>query len=140
MKTKDMTGDITAGKQFRKSKVLLVMEEPEQLNHHSKYLRAQGLEVFACRSYKRGLDLLNREVFDFIAVSQGGVAFEGSRVVQQALETDRTTPVLVLTRAADMKNYLEAMQLGAVDYLEMPVPPAELVRVLRTHLRFRPAA
>ncbi len=140
MKMTKMRDNINGAKQGRSSKVLLVMEEAEHLNHHREFLRAQGHEVFACESYERGLELLDREIFDFVAVSQGGVAFEGRGVVMRALENDRRTPVLVLTRVPDMTNYLEAMQLGAVDYLEMPVSQAELVRVLKTHLRYRPAA
>jgi len=131
---------IITGKKERSAKLLLVIDEAENLSRHRNFLRARGHKVFACKSYERGLDLLGRETFDLVAVSQGGVDFEGRKVVIRALETDRSTPVLVLTRAPDMKSYLEAMQLGAVDYLEMPVPPAELVRVLRTHVRYRPAA
>ncbi|HVA01882.1 MAG TPA: response regulator [Terriglobia bacterium] len=132
--------NISVGKQGRSSKVLLVIDETGNLSHHRRMLRAQGHKVYACHSYEQGLGLLGRDTFDLVAVSQGGLAFEGKGVVMRALEADRRTPVLVLAHAPDMNNYLEAMQLGAVDYLEMPVPPAELARVLKTHLRYCPAA
>jgi len=115
-------------------RVLMVMDEPESLCHHSALLRALGYEVLACDSYSHGLAILQREAFDFVTVGQGGVAFEGKGVVMRSLEIDRSIPVLVLARNSDMENYLEAMQLGAVDYLEMPVPSEEFMRVLRTHL------
>ncbi len=115
-------------------RVLMVMDEPENLCHHSDLLRALGCEVVACDSYSHGLAVLQREAFDFVAVGQGGMAFEGKWVVMRSLEIDRNLPVLVMARNSDMENYLEAMQLGAVDYLEMPVPSEELMRVLRTHL------
>jgi FixJ family two-component response regulator len=56
-------------------------------------------------------------------------------VVERALSLDQRRPVVVLSRCLDMNCYLEAMQLGAVDYLEKPVSPAEMLRVVRTHLR-----
>jgi DNA-binding response OmpR family regulator len=140
MKTTRARDNIGGGSHGRSSRVLLVIEEAEYLNHHGEFLRAQGHEVFLCKSYERGLNLLGREAFDFVAVSQGGVTFEGRKVVMRAIETDRNTPVVVLTAVPDMENYLEAMQLGAVDYLEMAVPPAELARVLKTHLRHQSAA
>ena len=34
-----------------------------------------------------------------------------------------------------MDVYIEAMQLGAVDYLQKPVNPSEITQVIRTHLR-----
>ena len=115
-------------------KVLMVIAEPENLVHHSDLLRAFGFEVLSCSSYGDALALLQNEAFDLVTVGQGGIAFEGKGVVMRALEIDRNTPVLVLARRSDMENYMEAMQLGAVDYLEMPVPPEEFRRVLRTHL------
>lgn len=136
-----MTSDNIGRKQGVKSpKVLIVMDEPGNLGYHSNLLRTLGYEVLACDSYGQGLGMLQREAFDLVTVGQGGRNFAGKKVVMRALEIDRKTPVLVLARTSDMENYLEAMQLGAVDYLEMPVPPEELARVLRTHILFRPAA
>ena len=46
-------------------------------------------------------------------------------------------PVLVLTECLDMDSYLEAMQLGAVDYVEKPLRPDEVARLVETHVRRR---
>jgi DNA-binding NtrC family response regulator len=35
-----------------------------------------------------------------------------------------------------MPCYLEAMQMGAIDYLEKPVPPADLLRFVRAHVQY----
>jgi len=42
-------------------------------------------------------------------------------------------PVVVMARCLDMTCYLEAMQLGAADYLAEPVTFSEMERVLRNH-------
>lgn len=117
-------------------RVLMVIDDPAGLEHHSELLRLLGYEVLACDSYGEGLAMLQNEAFDLVTVGQGSRFFEGKDVVMRALELDRSIPVLVLARNSDMENYLEAMQLGAVDYLEMPVPPEEFLRVLRTHLLY----
>jgi DNA-binding NtrC family response regulator len=39
-----------------------------------------------------------------------------------------------------MSCYLEAMQMGAADYLEKPVPPGDLLRFIRTHLQYEKLA
>lgn len=117
-------------------KILMVMDEPESLDHYSELLRAMGHEVLACSSYGEALKMLQNETFDLVTVGQGTASFEGKDVLIRAVEINRSRPVLVLTRSSDMENYLEAMQLGAVDYLEMPVPQEEFMRVLRTHLLY----
>jgi DNA-binding response OmpR family regulator len=117
-------------------RVLMVIDDPASLDHHSELLRCLGYDVLACDSYGEGLAMLQHEAFDLVTVGQGSTFFEGKDVVMRALEIDSSVPVLVLARNSDMENYLEAMQLGAVDYLEMPVPPEEFRRVLRTHLLY----
>ncbi len=121
-------------------KVLVVDEDVRDLHYYSAILRQQGYEVRACASYAEGALCLKTELFDFIVVSQGSRAFEGRSVLERAIEISRRTPVVVLTACLDMGCYLEAMQLGAVDYVEKPVVASEIARLLETHLRPRSAA
>jgi DNA-binding NtrC family response regulator len=125
-----MTGDIFAQKGIeflaRSKKVLLVDEEAGDLRTLRLTLEGQGFEVFTCTSYEAGILRLEAEPFDFVVVSQGTQAFEGRTVLDRAMQLDRRRPVLVLTRCMNMPCYLEAMQMGAIDYLEKPVPPADL--------------
>jgi len=44
---------------------------------------------------------------------------------------------VVLTHCLHMGCYLEAMQLGAVDYLEKPLTPADVEHLLTTHAQPR---
>jgi DNA-binding response OmpR family regulator len=116
-------------------KILLVDEDARDLQYYAAILQGQGHEVRIVTSYAEGWLALERERFDFIILSQGSREFEGRVVLQHAIEIERHLPVLVLTDCLDMGCYLEAMQLGAADYLEKPVLPAELVRLIETHIR-----
>jgi DNA-binding response OmpR family regulator len=116
-------------------RVLLIDEDPGDLRNLRLILEGQGIEVFTCMTYEAGVRCLETERFDFVVVSQGTQAFEGRRVLDRAQQIDRRRPVLVVTRCMDMPCYLEAMQMGAIDYLEKPVPPADLLRFVRGHAR-----
>jgi DNA-binding response OmpR family regulator len=118
----------------RSIKVLVVDEEASDLRILRLTLEGQGYEVFTCTTYEAGIQCLETETFDFVVVSQGSLAFEGRKVLDYAMQLDRFRPVLVLTRCIDMHCYLEAMQMGAIDYLEKPVPPGDLVRFVRAHV------
>jgi FixJ family two-component response regulator len=59
-------------------------------------------------------------------------------VVASAIEQDRETPVLVLTRSIDMPCYLESMQLGARDYVEKPLLPSGIGSLAVRYVRTRP--
>jgi DNA-binding NtrC family response regulator len=123
-----------------RGRALLVVEEPEALHYYRHILERWGYQVCACHSYEEGVCRLGSEVFDFVMVSQGSPSFEGRCVVERALEIDRRLPVVVVARCLDMTCYLEAMQLGAVDYLAEPVTVSEMGRVLGNHPPIRSKA
>ncbi len=132
------SNDARRGKNYTthtKGSVLLVDEDREDLSYFSTILRKQGYQVRGSESFEEGTRLLDSETFDFIIVSQGGPNFEGLCVLEHANQIDRHLPFMVVARCLDMGCYLEAMQLGAVDYLAQPVSVQELERVVDTHTR-----
>jgi DNA-binding NtrC family response regulator len=122
-----------------KQRVLVVDDNLDDLLYYSAVLYHHGLEVRSIGSYSDGASCLDREDFDLIIVSQGSASFEGRRVLARAIEKDRHTRVLVTTRSADMSCYLEAIQSGALDYIEKPLPPSEIGKLVRKYLGAQPA-
>ncbi len=117
----------------RVARVLVVDEDEHNLRILRLILEGQGYEVFTCPNHESGLRCLEAATFDFVVVSQGSEAFEGRVVLGHALRLNPSRPVLVITSYLDMPSYLEAMPMGAIDYLKKPVPPADLLRYVRGH-------
>src|SRR6266536_5505784 len=115
-------------------KVLLVDHDCSDLSCGAEALRQRGYDVNVCSHCEEGLQQLELEHFDFVMVCQGSPEFEGRPVLERAKAINRRMPVLVVTRFPDMHCYLEAMQLGAFDYVEKPLEPAELARMVDTHV------
>jgi DNA-binding NtrC family response regulator len=116
-------------------RVLLVDEDNQDLRLYRMILEDRGFDVCICNSFEDGKRCLESQSFDFIIVGQGSRAFEGRKIIEQAIGIDRRIPVLVITRCIDMGCYLEAMQLGAVDYLEKPLPPDQVMRLAEMYSR-----
>jgi DNA-binding NtrC family response regulator len=116
-------------------RVLLVDENAEDLHAYAEVLRRQGCDVRACGSVHEGQGCLGAGSFDLVIVSQGSHAFEGRPLLEQAIETDREVPVVVVATSVDIQAYLDAMQLGARDYIEKPLSASQLVEMVR---RFPP--
>ena len=115
-------------------KILIVDDNFDDLRWLAAVLRQQGYDADTCDSYEQGSALVTASHYDFVVVSQGGPNFEGQQVLRLAIAGEKHPPVLVVTRCLEMQCYLEAMQLGALDYLEMPVPAPFLLREIETHL------
>ena len=107
---------------MKTGKVLVVSEDPGDLFSYSATLAALGYSVVKCSSYEGGARRIEGGEFDLVVLSQGSPAFEGRRVLEHNAELNPHIPILVVARCMDIHCYLEAMELGAVDYLERPEP------------------
>ncbi|MGO8731778.1 MAG: response regulator [Terriglobia bacterium] len=121
-------------------KALVVDERPDGLEYYATMLEAFGYQVRPCGAYSEGGRCVGNETFDFMIVSQGTPKFEGSRVLKRAVEIDRGLPVAVVARCLDMGSYIEAMQLGATDYLVEPLTAWEVGQLLPPQPCLRTAA
>ena len=117
-----------------KGRAFVVDEDRGDLAYYRSILQRAGWTVVACSSYMEALDFLKSESFDLVVLSQGTCSFEGRLVLDRAMMMDRKRPVLVVARPLDMGCYLEAMRMGAADYLEGPVPESELMRAAEAFL------
>ena len=122
---------------FVSRKVLIVDENVEDLAQHASHFEARGFEVHKCTSYETALRSIEREDFDLALVDQGSPAFEGRLVVKHLIRYNPGTPFIVLARPKDMACSLQAVLLGAVDYLEKPISTAEMNRVIQANLGTR---
>ena len=117
-----------------KGRAFVVDEDRGDLAYYRSILQRAGWTVVTCSSYMEALDFLRSESFDVVVLSQGTCSFEGRLVLERAMMMDRKRPVLVVARSLDMGCYLEAMRMGAADYLEGPVPETELMRATESFL------
>lgn len=128
-----------AGERSRR-RTLLVDEDPSDIRYYYGMLRALGHDVVVSESFPEALSLLQKENFDMAVVGQGSPAFEGRPVVAKALEINPDLPVLVVAKTLDIDCYLEAMEMGAADYLERCAAPRDFMRSVDTHLQLKSAA
>ncbi len=117
-----------------KVKVLVVHGDPALQFYYRHVFKDLGLEAVPATTYAAGLSYLDQGTFGFVVVSQGSDAFEGRCILVRAMEKDRHIPVLVVTRCRHMGSYIEAIQLGAADYLEEPITMVEIGRVVTSRL------
>lgn len=118
-------------------RLLVVCEDQEELKCYSAVLRRHGFSVTSMDSYAQAASCVRNTAFDLILVSQGGPTFKGRSVVEHAVGRDRQTPVLVITHFVDFNCYLDAMHVGATDYVEAPMIPEDLTTLVSAHVHRR---
>jgi CheY-like chemotaxis protein len=117
--------------------VLLVDEDLEYLESIRRMIEGCGYSVNACNSYTEGIHQMESGAYDIIVVGQGSCNFEGRCVLECATAFDRQLPIVVVARNVEMGCYLEAMQLGAVDYMSPGLSGSEIARAVQAHALHR---
>src|ERR1039458_7396970 len=113
--------------------VLIFDEDIEDLARHAEPFAAHGFEVHKCTTVEAAMRSVEREEFEFALVDQGSPAFEGLRVIRHLVRYNPHTPFVVVTRCKDMLCCQQALALGAMDYLEKPVPSADMNWIIKNY-------
>jgi DNA-binding response OmpR family regulator len=114
-------------------KVLILDEDIEDLARAAEPFEAHGFEVHKCTTVEAAMRSVEREEFEFALVDQGSPAFEGLRVLRHLARYNSHMPFVVVARRKEMVCCLQALALGATNYLEKPVLRAELNRIIKCY-------
>jgi two-component system response regulator RegA len=114
-------------------KVLIFDEDIEDLAQQAEPFEAHGFEVHKCASVESAMRSVEREEFDFALVDQGSRAFEGLRVIRHLVRYNSHTPFVVMARRREVWCCQQSLTLGALNYLEKPVPSAEMNWIIRSY-------
>ena len=94
-------------------------------------LKAEGFEVAEAASGREALDHLERSTFDVLLLDLNMPSPTGLEVLEWVKKEELPTEVLILTANATIPSAVEAMRLGAYDYLTKPFKFEELALVIR---------
>jgi two-component system, NtrC family, response regulator AtoC len=117
--------------------ILLVDDETKILNALASALRGEGHEVVAAGSAREAQKILSQRLFDLVIVDNLMPDVTGLEMIR---ELASTTPeaerpqILMMTAHATVESAIEAMKLGALDYLQKPFDIDELLVVVRRAL------
>jgi len=100
-------------------------------------LEAAGYEVEHRADGKQAIDLLSQKSFDVVVTDVRLPGADGMQVLAAAKRARPDTEVLVMTAYATVEHAVEAMRLGADDYIQKPFLNEHVVERLRRIGKFR---
>ncbi len=93
-------------------------------------LEIEGYTVLSASDGRQALELLAQEAFDLIFLDIKMPEISGTEVLKQIRDRGVTTPVVVITAFATVKNAVECTKMGAVAYLQKPFTSDKVRSVL----------
>lgn len=101
-------------------KVLIVDDEAIMRNFLVETFKREGIETVAAINGKEALEYLRKQKFDLVMTDMNLPEATGMEVLKKVKETMPETLVVVITAFGSIENAVEAMKLGAFDYLLKP--------------------
>jgi len=121
-------------------RILIVDDDPGQRSMLDSFLRGQGFETVLADSGERALELLPAGKFSMMISDVRMPGLTGLETLQRARKIFPTLPVLLVTAYADIRDAVEAMRDGALNYLAKPIDLDELLATVRAATGLVPAA
>jgi DNA-binding response OmpR family regulator len=111
-------------------RILVVDDEPNVRLNYRITLDVEGYEVKEASDAKEAIQLLHDQLFDLAILDLRMPGTDGLELLRLIREEGIPTPAVIITAYSDVPNAVRAMKLGAIDFLQKPLRPAELRTVV----------
>jgi two-component system, OmpR family, KDP operon response regulator KdpE len=118
-----------------KTRVLVIDDEPPIRRLLRTSLGAEGFEVLEAESAEKALAVIGAAKPDIAILDLGLPDLDGLDIIRKVRADGSKMPIIVLSSRAGERGKVEALDLGADDYVTKPFGIAELVARIRTALR-----
>ena len=112
-------------------KILLVDDDDGIRNSFKTILTRKGYEVDARSSGFEAVNCIKKSNYDILLTDLKMPNMNGIELLKEARKLDPNLGVIIMTGYGEIASYLEAMDLGAVEYLNKPVKTADLEIILK---------
>ncbi|HEV8436950.1 MAG TPA: sigma-54 dependent transcriptional regulator [Methylomirabilota bacterium] len=120
-----------------KRRLLLVEDDEVFLRPLHRTLELKGYEVLPVQSGEEALDRLKSEDVDVVLTDRRLPGMDGVELVRQVKAEHPDLALVVMTAYGTIESAVEAMRVGAEDYLVKPFEAAELLVVIRRAIEFQ---
>jgi len=105
--------------------VLVIDDEPVVLDLFQRVLTEKGLSTRLARNAEEALALLEREEFGCVLADKNLPGLNGIEVLRRVRQTQPYCACIIMTAYASTQSAVEALRIGAIDYIEKPFDDLE---------------
>src|SRR5438445_3010470 len=112
-------------------RILIIDDEPLMRISIADALKAEGYQVKVAATGSEGVDCIKKEQFNIIISDLRLPGLDGLQVLQTCKEVSARTGVIVITAHGSVETAVEAMKMGAYDYITKPFSMDELLLIVK---------
>ncbi len=107
--------------------ILIVDDEVDFSGVIAERLRGRGFDVDTAETGMDALEKVKAKSYDAVVLDLAMPEMDGIETLSRLLEIDKNLQVIMLTGRATVQKGVEAIKLGAVDFLEKPADITALI-------------
>ncbi len=119
------------------NKILVVDDDPKIRDRFQEFLAREGYSVDTAKDGEVAKEMLDREFYDAALIDLNMPRVDGMTLLRYLVDNHPDTVGIILTGYATIRNAVEAMKLGASDYLAKPAKMEEVLVVVERAIEFR---
>jgi len=121
-------------------RILIVDDELSVRGSLAEWFKEDGFLVETAEDGQAALRAMERGPYDIVLLDLKMPGMDGISVQKRVREIDPGATIIILTAYASVQTAVEALKLGAFDYVTKPVDPDDLSNLVRNALRTRALA
>ena len=121
---------------MKRARVLIVDDDP-MVQRSCERILGEDYDVRVATDGSEGLSLLAAEPFDLALVDLKLPGISGMEILRQAPDRFPDTPIVIITGYSTIRSAVEAIKMGAFDYVAKPFTPDEIEATVEKGLRQR---
>lgn len=111
-------------------RVLIIDDDATVRDVLHSFLKSNGFDVVLAHDGQAGLEIIREEKFDIVLTDLVMPGISGMDVLRGIIALKTNTPVIVITAFGTVETAVEAMKMGAFDYITKPFVLDELMILL----------
>ena len=116
-------------------KILIVDDEMSVRNSLREWFLEDGFAVETAEDGNAALQRMHSGPYDIVIIDLKMPGMDGITLERRIREIDKDAAIIILTAFASVETAVEALKLGAFDYVTKPVDPDELSNTVRNALK-----
>ena len=118
------------------SKILLADDETIFRKTFAKVLQEEGMAVTTVDNGTDAIDAITKQSYAVVILDIQMPGADGIKVLREIMRTRPQTRVIMITAYGSIEMAVEAIKLGACDYVMKPVVFEDILAKIRQHLRY----
>jgi FixJ family two-component response regulator len=117
------------------AKILIVDDETNVRLNYRITLETEGHEIFEAASAANALEQMVERTVGLAILDMRMPGMDGLDLLAKMREVGIPVPVIIVTAYSDVPHAVKAMKLGAIDFLQKPLRPEDLRRIVAEILK-----